>query len=142
MTMQHATGTFDVKITPEGSKAAPQGGVPTARMELAKTFTGGMTGTAVGTMMTAGAPEPGQAAVYVAIDQFDGSVDGRAGGFILIHRGMMTKAGAGDLSVVIAPDTGTGELAGIEGSFTIEMAGGVHRYDLAYTLPGSSPGAD
>ena len=131
----HATGTFEVKITPEGSDAAPQGGVPTARMGLAKTFTGGMAGLAIGTMMTAGAPEPGQAAVYVAIDQFDGSVDGRSGGFILVHRGMMTKAGAGDLSVMIAPDTGTGELEGIEGTFAIEMADGVHRYDLAYTLP-------
>ena len=131
----HATGTFDVTITPEASGDAPTGGVPTARMAIAKTFIGGMTGTAAGTMLSAGVPQPGQAAAYVAVDQFTGSVDGHKGGFVLLHRGTMTKAGASDLSITIAPDSGTGALTGIAGSLSIEIAGGVHRYDLSYTLP-------
>ena len=133
--MKHATGTFEVKITPEAQADAPSGGMPTSRMGIAKTFTGAMTGTATGTMLAAGAPKPGSAAGYVAIDQFSGSVDGKAGGFLLLHRGTMTKAGGGDLSVVVAPDSGTGALEGIVGTFDIKVEGGVHRYDLAYTLP-------
>ena len=133
--MQHATGTFEVTITPEAQAPAPAGGVPTSRMGLAKTFTGGLTGTATGTMLAAGTPAPGQAASYVAIDQVSGTLDGRRGGFVLVHRGTMTRAGGGELSVLIAPDSGTGALAGIEGTLSIEMRDGKHFYDLAYTLP-------
>lgn len=131
----HATGTFEVKITPEAQGAAPEGGMPTARMALAKTFSGGMVGTAEGTMLSVGVPQPGHAAAYVAVDQFNGTVDGKAGGFLLLHRATMTKAGGGDMSVTIAPDSGTGSLAGIEGALKIEIVGGKHHYDLSYTLP-------
>lgn len=133
--MQHATGTFEVKMTPEAQGEAPAAGLPTSRMGIAKTFTGGMTGTATGTMLAAGTPKPGQPAGYVAIDQFSGSVDGQAGSFLLLHRGTIDKAGGAELSVIIAPDSGTGALEGIAGSFAIKIEGGVHKYDLAYTLP-------
>ncbi len=133
--MHHATGTFEVKMTPEAQTDAPTGGLPTSRMGIAKSFSGGMTGTATGTMLAAGTPKPGQPAGYVAIDQFSGSVDGKAGGFLLLHRGTIDKAGGADLSVMIAPDSGTGALEGIAGSFEIKMDGGAHHYDLAYTLP-------
>lgn len=133
--MHHARGTFEVKVTPEAQAPAPEGGVATSRMGLSKTFSGGVAGTATGTMIAAGTPAPGQPATYVAIDQFRGTVDGRAGGFVLAHRGTMTRAGGGELSVVISPDSGTGALAGIEGTLSIEMREGKHFYDLAYTLP-------
>lgn len=133
--MMHATGTFEVKIVPEAQAEAPAGGLPTSRMGLTKVFVGGMVGSAAGTMLAAGAPKPGEPAAYVAIDQFDGAVDGRKGGFVLLHRGTMTRAGAGDLSVTISPDTGTGALAGIAGTLSIDVRDGKHFYDLAYTLP-------
>lgn len=132
--MHHATGTFAVTMTPEAQADAPAGGLPTSRMGIAKTFSGAMIGQAVGTMLAAGTPGPGKVAAYVAVDQFEGSVDGRKGGFLLLHRGTMASAGA-ELSVVIAPDSGTGALKGIAGTFSIEVTGGEHRYDLAYTLP-------
>lgn len=94
--VQHATGTFEVKITPEAQAPAPAGGLPTARMALAKTFAGAMQGDATGTMLSAGTPAPGQPAAYVAVDQFAGTLDGRRGAFLLLHRGTMTKAGRGD----------------------------------------------
>lgn len=133
--MQHATGTFEVKMSPEAQGEAPAAGLPTSRMGIAKTFSGGMAGTAVGTMLAAGTPKAGSAAGYVAIDQFEGTVDRHKGSFLLLHRGTMSKAGDGDLSVVISPDTGTGALDGIAGTFSIEMRDGKHFYDLAYTLP-------
>ena len=132
--MKHAVGTFEVVITPETQDAAPAGGMPTSRMGLAKTFSGGITGTASGTMLAAGRPKPGQPAGYVAIDQFRGTVDGLAGGFLLLHRGTMTKTGSGELSIVIAPDSGTDALNGIVGTLAIEIRDGKHFYDLSYTL--------
>ena len=69
------------------------------------------------------------------MDQFHGAVDGREGGFVLLHRGTMTRAGGGELSVTVAPDTGSGELAGITGTLSIEVKGGRHDYNFAYTLP-------
>lgn len=132
---RHAAGTFQVVMTPEGQQPVPAGGVPVGRMALRKTFAGGLAGTAIGTMLAAGTPAPGQAAAYVAIDQFAGTLDGRAGGFMLVHRGTMGKDGNGDLQVEIAPDSGTGALAGIAGRLAITVTGGIHHYDLAYTLP-------
>lgn len=132
--MQHATGTFEVKILPEAQAAAPPEGLPTARMALEKDFTGGLVGAATGTMLSAGAPQQGGPAYYVAIDQFRGKLEGRIGGFVLLHRGTMSKAGSA-LSVEIAPDSGTGELKGITGTLGIEIKDGKHFYDLAYSLP-------
>lgn len=132
---RHATGTFEVRITPEAQGEAPEGGLPTGRLAIAKTFGGAMTGTATGTMLSAGEPKPGSAAAYVAVDQFSGTVDGRKGGFLLLHRGTMDGAGHSQLDVIIAPGTGTAALVGIAGTFSIKVEGGVHHYDLAYTLP-------
>lgn len=132
--MPHATGTFEVKILPEAQAPAPVEGVPTARMALEKDFTGGLVGAATGTMLSAGALAPGSPAYYVAIDQFRGKLDGRFGGFVLLHRGTMSKAGSA-LSIEIAPDSGTGELKGITGTLGIEIKDGRHVYDLAYSLP-------
>jgi hypothetical protein len=39
------------------------------------------------------------------------------------------------MTVAIVPGSGTVELKGISGTFTITIAGGVHSYDLEYTLP-------
>jgi hypothetical protein len=133
--MQHATGTFEVKVTPEAQSNAPPGGRPVARMALSKTFHGGLNGSAEGIMLSVGVPAPGQAAAYVAVDQFHGTVDGRTGGFLLLHHATMSPDGTAAMSVTIAADSGTGELVGIEGALAIEIEGSQHRYDLAYTLP-------
>jgi hypothetical protein len=39
------------------------------------------------------------------------------------------------MNVVIVPGSGTGELKGIEGTFTIHIDKGQHSYDFDYTLP-------
>jgi hypothetical protein len=133
--MHHATGSFTVTVTPEAQAPGTDGAPATSRMAIAKTFAGDLVGTAHGTMLAAGTPGPGRAAAYVAIDQVHGTLDGRTGGFVLVHRGTISKAGAADLSVMIAPDSGTGGLAGIAGTLAIDQSHGDHRYDLAYTLP-------
>jgi hypothetical protein len=133
--MHHATGTFEVKITPEAHGDAPSDGVPTARMGLHKTFIGGFVGEATGTMLSAGVPKAGSAAAYVAIDQFTGALDGKVGGFVALHQGVMTKSGGAHLNIAIASDSGTGALVGIEGTMTIDVKDGTHFYDIAYRIP-------
>ena len=119
--MKHATGTFEVKMTPEAQAPGSDHGLPTSRLGIAKTFSGDLTGTATGTMLAAGEPKPGLPAGYVAIDQVHGTLEGRTGGFLLLHRGTIDPAGKADLSVIISPGSGTGALAGIAGTFSIEM---------------------
>jgi hypothetical protein len=130
---QHATGTFDVKTTLETQTAA-NGLYPTARFALEKKFSGGMQGDAVGVMLSIGTPKPGEAAAYVAIDQFAGTVNGRKGSFALTHRGTMTKQGSAVLEVKVVPDSGRGELEGITGTLAIDASKGVHHYDFSYSL--------
>jgi hypothetical protein len=59
---------------------------------------------------------------------------GRTGTFILQHAGTMTH-GIPNLSVTIVPDSGTGQLTGITGTMSINIADRKHSYDLEYTLP-------
>jgi hypothetical protein len=43
--------------------------------------------------------------------------------------------GAPQLTITVVPDSGTGQLAGIAGKMTINIAAGKHSYDFEYTLP-------
>ena len=71
---------------------------------------------------------------YVAMERVSGVLEGRRGAFALVHRGVM-EAGAQDLLITIVPGSGEGELAGIAGVFHLKIEGGVHRYELEYSLP-------
>ena len=132
--MLTATGTFEVKMLPEANQEPDGFGAGTARFGLAKSFTGDVSGEAAGTMLSVGAPQAGSAAAYVAVDRFAGSVNGKAGGFILVHRGTVSKAGNSDLEIIVAPDSGTGELDGIAGTLLIDIKAGIHHYTLTYEL--------
>jgi hypothetical protein len=39
------------------------------------------------------------------------------------------------LTITVVPDSGTGQLTGLAGTFTIKIADGKHSYDFEYTLP-------
>lgn len=130
---QHVLGTFEVTVTPQ-EQSAREGQMPAGRFGLVKRFTGALSGTAHGTMLSLGQPKPGSAAVYVALDWFTGVLDGHRGGFALIHLGTMTRAGVKALNVQIAPDSGVGELEGISGELKIDVREGRHHYELTYML--------
>ena len=117
---RHATGSFEVAIKTESD----------TRYGMTKTFSGALAGTSRGTMI-------GDSVVnaYVALERFEGSLDGRKGGFLLLHRGYMSDAEGMNLDIMVAPNSGTGELKGIRGKLAIEIKGDKHFYDLAYSLP-------
>lgn len=120
-----ATGIFEPNVTPLAGADDV--------LVVTKTYHGGAEGSGAGKMVGAGDPASGTAA-YVAAETFTGTLDGRRGGFVLLHRGWM-HAGRQELSATIAPGSGTGALAGIAGTLTITIAGKEHRYALRYTLP-------
>jgi hypothetical protein len=128
--MLHATGPFDVTVTHQDDKSDDP---LLNRMTLDKQYHGDLEGTGKGQMLTAGTSVKGSGA-YVAIEKFTGTLKGHSGTFVLQHLGTMTQ-NVPQLSVSIVPDSGTGELKGITGKMTINIAGGKHSYDLEYTLP-------
>jgi len=126
----HATGPFDVKMTPQDDKL----GDGLSRMLLDKQYHGDLEGTAKGQMLTGGISADHSGA-YVAIEKFTGTLQGRSGTFVLHHTGIMTR-GTPDLTILVAPDSGTGQLTGITGKMTVNIAAdGKHSYDFEYTLP-------
>jgi hypothetical protein len=124
-----ASGTFEVKLTPQ---ADDTGDPALGRMLIDKQFHGELEGTSKGQMLTAGSAEG--SGVYVAVEKVTGTLHGRTGTFILHHTGIMTRK-TPQLSINVAPDSGTGQLAGITGKMNIIITNGKHSYDFEYTLP-------
>jgi Protein of unknown function (DUF3224) len=53
---------------------------------------------------------------------------------LLQHHGVRAR-GAQNLTVVVVPDSGTGELVGLDGKMAIKIDDGKHFYDFEYSLP-------
>lgn len=125
--MRKATGTFSVKMMP-----APAGESAFVRLVLEKEFSGALAGKSAVEMLASNGGDQ-KAGGYVALERFTGTLDGRAGSFIMQHSGVMSPAGM-SIDVRISPGSGTGALAGIEGRLTIRIEGKQHFYDLEYSL--------
>ena len=126
----HASGPFEVKLAPQDDKTDASLG----RMSIDKQFHGDLVATSKGQMLSATTSVKGSAG-YVAIEKVSGTLHGRSGSFVLQHSGTMTR-GAPQLSVTVVPDSGTGQLAGLTGKMTINIAAdGKHSYEFEYTLP-------
>ena len=123
----HVSGTFEVKLSPQ-----PPGDSPLGRMSIDKRFSGGIVGISKGEMLAAMTPVEGSAG-YVALERVEGSLDGRGGSFVLQHSGTMDR-GAQRLSITVVPDSGTDELAGLTGTMSLQIEGGVHSYTFEYAL--------
>ena len=127
--MNQATGTFEVKLTPQ---AADGEDVGLGRMTIDKQFHGDLEATSQGQMLAVRSSVKGSAG-YVAMERVSGSVGGRVGTFVLQHSGTMTR-GEPQLSVTVVPDSGTGDLTGLSGKMVIENAEGQHSYVFQYAI--------
>ena len=131
-TPHRVSGNFEVSMQPQpGPASAP--GATLARMTLDKRYHGALSATGQGQMLSAVSTTPGSAG-YVAIEQVSGSLQGRSGHFVLLHRGLMDRS-TQELGITVVPDSGSEGLAGLAGRMHIRIADGQHCYDFDYTLP-------
>jgi hypothetical protein len=126
MTTQ-ATGSFEVKMTPQASDDKGVG-----RYSLDKQFSGDLEGTSKGEMLAVSTPVEGSAG-YVAIERITGTLGGHKGTFALQHTGTMTR-GAAQLSITVVPDSGTDQLVGLSGRMDIKITDGKHFYNFEYSI--------
>jgi hypothetical protein len=132
MNMQ-VKGQFDVKVMPQQADNDEARGAGISRLSLDKRFHGPLDASSQGEMLALG--DGVEAGAYVAIERITGTLDGRSGSFALVHRALMNRGVPEHWSVLIVPDSGTGELAGIDGSMKIIIADGHHHYEFDYSLP-------
>jgi hypothetical protein len=131
MTRQ-ATGTFNAKVQPlPGDEKVA--GLKVGRFGVDKEFAGGLVATSKVEMMAPESSGEGTGG-YVAVEFVAGTLDGRTGTFALLHQGTMA-GGNFKLSVIVAPGSGTGQLAGLAGAMAIVIEGKKHSYTFDYTLP-------
>ena len=125
----HAHGTFTVDVKP----LTPPPAEGLGRFSIDKQIHGDLEATTKGEMFSGGDFKQG-AAGYVAIEVVTGTLAGKHGSFALQHSATMDASGP-KMTVLIVPGSGTGDLKGISGTFTITIEGAKHSYDLDYTLP-------
>jgi hypothetical protein len=132
--MSTATGSFDLadwqdEILDKQSTAV------LGRSTSRKTYQGDLTGEAALNMLSvsgpvAGADEP-QGIAYVALERVTGTLAGRTGSFVLLHRADPTG-----FTITVVAGTADAELAGLTGELTItHNADGSRGYTLEYQLP-------
>ncbi|MCK6544568.1 DUF3224 domain-containing protein [Myxococcota bacterium] len=125
------TGLFEITMSGEPPFDVVDG-VSLARARFDKRFRGPLTATSKVEMLAAHTAVKGSAG-YVAVERITGSIDGRAGSFVVMHLGMMER-GADSLVIRIVPDSGTGALAGIRGTMNIRIIDGQHHYELDHSF--------
>jgi hypothetical protein len=128
----HATGTFEVKLTPFDPAFKSEDN-SIGRYSLDKQFHGALEATSKGEMLSGMGTVKGSGG-YVAIERITGTLDGRTGTFILQHNGTMQN-GVYHMNVVVVPDSGTAQLTGLQGSMEIIIKDTKHSYDFTYSLP-------
>ena len=125
--MTTAKGTFEVKMGPLTNGVDPS----ITKMSIDKQIHGDLEATTKGEMLGGGDPKTG-AAGYVAIEHVTGKLGGKTGSFALMHFATMTPGSPNEMKVIVVPGSGTGELQGIYGTFTIMIEGGKHSYAFDY----------
>ncbi len=128
---QHASGPFDVKLTPLDPAFKPDDS-SMGRLSIDKQFHGDLEATGKGEMLFAG--NPNTSGGYVAMERLSGTLHGRQGAFYLQHNATMTN-GTPQLNIIVVPGTATGELQGLTGTMNIIIKDGKHSYDFTYSLP-------
>ncbi|MEU4807050.1 DUF3224 domain-containing protein [Actinosynnema sp. NPDC023587] len=97
------------------------------RVQVDKTYTGALDGTSTAELTTC-QPVEGSAG-YVAVEKFQGVLDGRAGTFVFQHAATVSPAGQAFYGVIV-PGSGTGELTGLTGTVEVRHELITLEYDL------------
>ena len=99
-----------------------------------KTYEGGVSGRSA-TIFTSAFDQARGVGTYVAMESFDGSLDGHAGTFNFTHAASTSGTDRAHEQFLIVPSSGTGELATISGAGGMAVdADGTHRVWFDYEL--------
>lgn len=127
-----AVASFDLDSFDGDPPYHEEGGISHSRVRIHKTFRGDLEGHSSVEMLATRA-EGG--AGYVALEYISGTVNGRPGGFSLLHIGTMVGSEVTWARWPVAPCSGTGELSSIRGEGRIDIdAEGHHTFTLDYEL--------
>ncbi|MCU1644749.1 MAG: hypothetical protein JWN03_5024 [Nocardia sp.] len=132
-----AKGTFSVKsftpteVTPDPAITT---GAPVGISLMEKLFEGEIVGRAA-TLFTAAFDQTTGVGTYLAMESFEGTLNGRSGAFNFAHSATTTGTDRSAAFFVIVPGTGTEELTGITGTGDINIdADGTHNIEFDYEL--------
>ena len=131
--MPQAKGEFEVRRDMQPGCDLDDG-VQAMHVRFDKQFSGPLSATSVVHMLAVTTAVENSAA-YVAVERIVGSLDGRRGSFLAVHKGVMDR-GAPSLEVAVVPDSGTDGLAGLSGTIAIDIVDGRHYYTFDYALGG------
>lgn len=129
------TSTFIVTdFSPSDQDLDVETALPTGLATITKRFSGAIEGHSQALFCSAFDPTHG--GTYVALESFDGLVDGRRGSFSFAHAATTGAAGGReDAWFRIVAGSGTGELVGIRGTGDIQIdEDGTHHLTLMYEL--------
>jgi uncharacterized protein DUF3224 len=131
-------GTFTVEsFTPAVLDPGPvkvSTGLPVGVAVMVKQFSGGVQGRSA-TIFTAAYDQASGTGSYVAMESFEGSLDGAVGALNFTHSATTTGADRVAEHFVIVPGSGTGDLAGLTGSGGMGVdEDGTHRIWFDYVL--------
>lgn len=129
-----AKGTFEIEAWDENPYSEPGNGVKLSRAEVTERFSGDIDGK--GSSQSLMCYRPDGTATYVGLQLVEGSLGGRAGSFVLRVDGGYDGTNASATWTVVE-GSGTGELAGLEGSGGFSAPpGSTAEVTLDYGLPG------
>lgn len=128
----HALGTFEVKVQPQTADNPPARASGLGRLSLDKLFHGDLEASGQGEMLASG--DATTSGAYVALEKIAGTLHGRSGSFVMVHRALMVRGTPREWTVTVVPDSGTSALEGLSGSMRIAIADGKHSYDFSYAL--------
>jgi hypothetical protein len=132
-----AVSSFDVTGWDEAPYDQPEGGPHLSRATVLKTFRGDLEGnsTAQLLMCRSDPSDLAAGAGYIALETITGTLEGRAGSFVVQHGGLSEPGGTQPMTSFIVTGSGRGELAGIRGTVEIAVtAEGAHTLTLDYEL--------
>jgi hypothetical protein len=134
----HASGEFTVESFTPATLDPPvlelATALPVGVATLVKRYEGAVSGRSA-TIFTAAFDQASGVGTYVAMESFEGSLDGVSGAFNFVHSATTSGADRTHRYFLIVPSSGTGDLASISGSGDLTVdADGTHRIAFDYEL--------
>jgi len=134
-----ATGTFttrDFAPAPVDPQPPIRAALDLSVATMAKEYHGAVEGRSATIFTSAFDPERG-VGTYVAMEAFEGTLDGREGTFAFAHSASTSGVDRSHEFFLIVPESGTRALAGISGTgWLVIDDDGTHHMTFDYTLDG------